>query len=72
MTQEEALEIIKNAKPIEPIELHRPQTPIINLATAKEKTFEEKQRDLKRLQEFFDKKKKLNKIINKVRYGSTR
>ena len=69
MTEEEALKIIKNAKPIE---LHRPQTPIINLATAKEKTFEEKQRDLKRLKEFFDKKKKLNRIINKVRYGSTR
>ena len=69
MTEEEALEIIRDAKPIE---LHRPQTPIINLATAKEKTFEEKQKDLRSLKEFFDKKKKLNRIINKVKYGSSR
>lgn len=69
MTEEEALEIIKNAKPIE---LHRPHCQILNLADTREKTFEEKQKDLRSLKEFFDKKKKLNRIINKVKYGSTR
>ena len=70
MTLEQAKEIIKNAKPIEPIKLN--QTSIVNFKDKREKTLEEKQKDLRSLKEFFDKRRKINNIINKVRYGSTR
>lgn len=69
MTETEAIEIIKNAKPIE---LHQPQCPIVDLKTAKPKTWEEKQQDLERLKEFYNNRRKYNNISKRVRYGTCR
>lgn len=71
MTETEAIEIIKNAKPIE-LELHQPQCPVVDLKTAKPKTLEEKQQDLERLKEFYNKRRKYNNISKRVRYGTCR
>ena len=67
MTEQEAQNIIRNAKPIE---LPKPKCRTINLKEYKGKTLEEQLQDLKRLEEFYKRQRKYNNISKKVRYGS--